>query len=64
VKFYNQEKTIVDCFKFRNKVGEDIALEALQDYMKHLQPNVSLIMEYAKIARVEKLIRPYLEALV
>jgi predicted transcriptional regulator of viral defense system len=64
VKFYNQEKTIVDCFKFRNKVGEDVALEALQDYMKRLQPNVSLIMEYAKIARVEKLMHPYLEALV
>ncbi len=64
VRFYNQEKTVVDCFKFRNKVGEDVALEALQDYMKHLQPNVSLIMEYAKIARVEKLIHPYLEALV
>jgi predicted transcriptional regulator of viral defense system len=64
VKFYNQEKTIVDCFKFRNKVGEDVALEALRDYMKRLQPNISLIMEYAKTARVEKLIRPYLEALV
>jgi len=63
VKLYNQEKTIVDCFKFRNKVGEDIALEALQDYMKRLQPNVNLILEYAKAVRVERLIRPYLEAL-
>ena len=64
VKMYNQEKTIVDCFKFRNKVGEDVALEALQDYMKRSLPKVSLILEYARISRVENLMRPYLEALV
>lgn len=64
VKIYSQEKTITDCFKHRNQIGQEIALEALKDYMRGPAPNVQLLMEYARVNRVEKLIRPYVETLL
>lgn len=64
VKIYGREKTVADCFKFREKIGMDIALEALKDYLKQPRPNVSMLMKYAKVNRVEKIMRPYLEALL
>jgi len=64
VKVYDREKTIADCFKFRSNVGMDVALEALKDYFTQPNPNVSLLMKYARINRVEKVMRPYLEALL
>lgn len=63
VKVYSKEKTIADCFKFRSRIGKDIALEALKYYMNESSPNISRLIEYAKINRVEKIIRPYIEAL-
>jgi predicted transcriptional regulator of viral defense system len=64
VKIYNREKTVADCFKFREKIGLDVALEALRDYLKQPRSNISLLLRYAKINRVEKVMRPYLEALI
>lgn len=65
VKIYLPEKTIADCFKFRNKIGLDVAIEALKIYwQKQKNPNINLILKYAKICRAEKIIRPYLESLV
>ncbi len=64
VKIYNREKTVADCFKFREKIGMDIVLEALKDYFKQPRANVSLLMKYSKVNRVEKVMRPYLEALL
>jgi predicted transcriptional regulator of viral defense system len=64
VKIYSKEKTVADCFKFRRPVGMDVTLEALRDYMQQPRSNVSLLMRYAKVNRVEKIMRPYLEALV
>lgn len=66
VAIYSPEKTIVDCFKFRNKVGLNIAIEALKSYWlrKNKNPSVNAIMKYAKICRAEKIIRPYLESLI
>ena len=64
VRIYDKEKTITDCFKYRNQIGADIALEALKGYMRQPSPNVHLLMGYAKINRVEKLIRPYVETLI
>jgi predicted transcriptional regulator of viral defense system len=63
VKIYSREKTVADCFKFRGKVGMDIAIEALRDYMQQPRSSVSLLMKFAKINRVEKVMRPYLEVL-
>jgi predicted transcriptional regulator of viral defense system len=64
VKIYNREKTIADCFKFRNRVGEDVALEALKDYVRQPKLDVHKLIEYAKINRVEKLMMPYLKSLL
>ncbi|MDR3575701.1 MAG: type IV toxin-antitoxin system AbiEi family antitoxin domain-containing protein [Anaerolineaceae bacterium] len=64
VRIYDKEKTITDCFMYRKQIGGDIALEALKDYMHQPSPNTHLLMEYARINRVEKLMRPYVEILV
>ena len=64
VRIYNREKTVTDCVKFREKIGSDIALEALKDYLKQPRPSVPLLMKYARVNRVEKVMRPYLEVLI
>ena len=62
VSMYNREKTIADCFKYRNKLGLDIAIKALKEGLDQ-GCNVVSIMEYARIDRVENVMRPYMEAL-
>ena len=64
VRVYDIEKTIADCFKYRGQFGLDLALEALKDYMNRPSPDTNRLMTYAKINRVEKTIRPYVETLV
>lgn len=64
VKIYSPEKTIADCFKFPKKVGLEVAIEALKDYMKKPQPKIEKLIQYAKINRVQKKMRPYLETLL
>ena len=64
VNVYNPEKTLVDCFKFRNKVGKDVVLEALKLYKSRKKFNHNKILEYAKICRVDKIVLPYLEAII
>lgn len=64
VKIYNREKTIADCFKFRQKVGMDVAIEAVKDYLRQPDMDMHKILKYAKINRVERIMRPYLEALL
>ena len=62
VKVYSPEKTLADCLKFRNKIGMDMGLEALKDYKARKKFNLGELPRYAKICRVEKVMRPYLEA--
>ncbi len=64
VRIYSREKTIADCFKFRKRVGDDVALEALKEYVKQPQIDIHLLLEYAKINRVEKTVLPYLKSLI
>ena len=64
VRIFSPEKTIADCFKYRNKLGLDVALEALRLYCKRRRPNLDAVMRYAKIDRVQNVIRPYLEAML
>ena len=64
VKIYNREKTLVDCFKFRNKIGMDIVLEALKLHKARNGLDLGELIEYARICRVEKVMRPYLEAII
>jgi predicted transcriptional regulator of viral defense system len=63
-RIYCAEKTIADCFKFRNKIGLDVALEALGMYRRSKQFNAGELLKYARICRVEKVVRPYLEAIL
>ena len=53
INIYSREKTIADCFKFREKIGQDVAVEALKDYLKQPRPNLQLIIKYSRINRVE-----------
>jgi len=64
VRIYSPEKTLADCFKFRNKVGLDTAMEALRFYRERRSVKVDDLMRYAGICRVKKIIRPYLEAIL
>lgn len=64
VKVYNPEKTIADCFKFRNKIGMDVVLEALKFYKSRMRFDHKKLLEYAKVCRVDKIMFPYLEASV
>jgi len=59
---YNPEKTLADCFKFRNRIGMDVVLEALELYRTRKTFLPGKLMEYARICRVSNVIAPYLEA--
>ena len=63
VKVYSAAKTVADCFKFRNKVGMDVALEALQEGYRLKLFTVSELMDAAAICRITKIITPYVESL-
>jgi predicted transcriptional regulator of viral defense system len=64
VRVYSPEKTLADCFKFRNRLGMDVVLEALKLYKKMKPFKTEDLLKYARICRVEKVIRPYLEAII
>ena len=63
VRVYNKAKTVADCFKYRNKIGLDVALEALKDCRRRRLCSNDELWQYAKICRVSEVMRPYLEAL-
>src|SRR5262249_38399735 len=63
VYVYSLAKTLADCFKYRNKLGMDVVLEALKDAWTHRRVRMSELDVYARICRVERVMRPYLEAL-
>jgi hypothetical protein len=62
LKVYSPEKTLADCFKYRNKIGMDTVLEALKFYQQRKKTRIDQLLHYARICRVEKIMRPYLEA--
>ena len=64
IKVYSPAKTVADCFKFRNKVGLDVALEALREAWRSRKATMDELVEAARINRVSKIMRPYLEAIV
>jgi predicted transcriptional regulator of viral defense system len=64
VRVYDPEKTIVDCFKFRNKIGLDTAVEGLRFYRERRKVKVGDLLRYASLCRVANVMRPYLEALL
>jgi len=64
VRMYGPAKTIADCFKYRNKIGLDVALEALRDCYRSRKCTMDELWKYAKICRVANIMKPYLESLV
>ena len=63
LRFYGVAKTVADCFKHRNKIGLDVALEALKDARSRNKASVDEIWRYAKVCRVANVMRPYLESI-
>ena len=61
VPIYSKAKTVADCFKFRGKFGTDVAIEALKDYVQLPGADIEELLHYARINRVEQIMRPYLE---
>jgi predicted transcriptional regulator of viral defense system len=64
VPVYSPEKTLADCFKYRNKLGLDVAIEALKLYRQRQRMRLDELLRYARICRVENVMQPYLEALL
>jgi predicted transcriptional regulator of viral defense system len=64
IKIFDIEKTLIDCVKFRNKIGMDVVLEALRMYWQSKKTNLKKLMEYAKLFRVEKVLKPIMETIV
>lgn len=63
VKVFSPAKTIADCFKFRNQIGLEVAIEALKRGIREGKATYQDIIRYAKLCKVENVIKPYLEAL-
>ena len=61
---YNREKTICDMFRYRDKLGENLALEALKNYLHGKDSNIKKLSEYAVICRVKKIMFPYITAMI
>jgi predicted transcriptional regulator of viral defense system len=64
VRIYNPAKTVADCFKYRNKIGLDVALEALREAIRARRCTTDELWRYAKICRVTEIMRPYMEAII
>ncbi len=64
VRIYGREKTVADCFKFRNKIGLDTAVEALRFYLEQGKVDLDGLLRLASVCRVEKVMRPYIEAVL
>lgn len=63
VKIYSPAKTVADCFKHRNKIGLDVALEAAREVIRERKATMEQIWQAAKVCRVTKVMQPYLEAI-
>ena len=64
VKVYKPAKTVADCFKYRNKIGLDVAIEALQDCLRQRRCTNDELWYYSKICRVSNVMKPYLELMI
>lgn len=64
VRFYNREKSICDVFRYRTKLGEDVALEALKNYLRLQESNIHRLQEYAIKCHVKSIILPYIKAII
>jgi predicted transcriptional regulator of viral defense system len=63
VRVYSAAKTVADCFKYRNKIGIDVAVEALRDFSRRHRGGATKLARYARICRVTRVMQPYLDAI-
>ncbi len=63
VRVYSAAKTVADCFKYRHKIGIDVAVEALRDYQKKYRSGADELWRFARVCRVTRVMQPYLEAI-
>lgn len=63
VRVYSAAKTVADCFKFRNKIGIDVAVEALKDFSRKHRGGAKGLARFARICRVTRVMQPYLDAI-
>jgi len=64
IHIYSAEKTLADCFKYRNKIGIDVCMEALTLYRRRGRMKLEQLEQYAKLCRVQRVMRPYMEAVL
>lgn len=64
VRVFSPSKSVADCFKFRNRIGADIAIEALRAFLRRPGGDVDAVLRYADIDRVRNIMMPYLEAVM
>ena len=64
LRVYSAAKTVADCFKFRNKIGKDIAIEALRTYLRRKDARVKDLTRFARVNRVQAVMAPYMEAML
>lgn len=62
VRVYSAAKTVADCFKYRNKIGIDVAVEVLRDFSRHHRCGATELARFARICRVSRVMQPYLDA--
>ncbi len=62
IRVFSPAKTVADCFMFRNKIGTDVAVEALREYRRLYPKRLDLVFRFAQVDRVARVLRPYLEA--
>jgi predicted transcriptional regulator of viral defense system len=64
VRIYDPEKTLADCFRYRNQLGMDVVLEALRLWRERRRKKLDVLLKYARMRHVERAMRPYLEAML
>ncbi|WDE97269.1 hypothetical protein PQO03_04800 [Lentisphaera profundi] len=64
IKVYSIAKTVADCFRFRNRIGLDVALEALKDVLRNKRASVAELVDMAEACRIKSVMMPYLESLI
>lgn len=64
IRIYGPEKTICDCFRFRNRLGEDLALEGLKEYLRHRDWDLNELMKFAEVCRVKGIVSQYVKAII
>lgn len=64
VPVYSIPKTVADCFKYRNKIGLNVAIEALKDVIQGKRASIDDLIDFAEVCRVREIMRPYMESIV